>query len=179
MIPGIKKCHILDRKGEDGATEYLLQLEGINFKDIFESAKDLDLNRIYTNDIGGYLRLYGIEACRASIVKEINNVFDAYHIAVDRRHLGLIADYITYQGTYRSFNRVGMEAASSPFLKISFETSMNYLINACITKQSDFGKNSSASIVLGQVKIIFYFLFFIFIFDFNCYYDNFYLHPSF
>ena len=160
MVPGIKKCHILDRKGENNATEYLLQLEGVNFKDIYESAKDLDLNRIYTNDIGSYLRLYGIEACRASIVKEINNVFDAYHIAVDRRHLGLIADYITYQGTYRSFNRVGMETASSPFLKISFETSMNYLINACITKESDFGKNSSASIVLGQVKDFFFYLIF-------------------
>ena len=65
--------------------------------------------------------------------------------------MGLIADYITYQGNYRSFNRVGMETASSPFLKISFETSMNYLINSCITKESDFGKNSSASVVLGQV----------------------------
>ena len=50
-----------------------------------------------------------IEACRASIVKEINAVFDSYSISVDKRHLGLIADYITYQGVYRSFNRVGME----------------------------------------------------------------------
>jgi DNA-directed RNA polymerase I subunit RPA1 len=162
-VQGIKKCHILDNK-KGNVTEYLLQLEGINFKDIYMSAKDLDLNRIYTNDIGSFLRLYGIEACRASIVKEINNVFDAYHISVDRRHLGLIADYITYQGTYRSFNRVGMETASSPFLKISFETSMNYLINSCMTKESDFGKNSSASIVLGQVnKFRFFFFFFLFI----------------
>lgn len=150
MVPGIKKCHILDNK-KGNNIEYILQFEGINFKDIYKYTEYLDLDRIYTNDIGSYLRIYGIEACRASIVKEINNVFDAYHISVDKRHLGLIADYITYQGNYRSFNRVGMETASSPFLKISFETSMNYLINSCITKESDFGKNSSASVVLGQV----------------------------
>lgn len=158
MVPGIKKCHILDNKLSNGIVEYILQLEGINFKDIYECTKDLDLNRIYTNDIGSYLRLYGIEACRASICKEINNVFSVYHISVDNRHLGLIADYITYQGNYRSFNRVGMETSSSPFLKISFETSMNYLINSCLTKESDFGKNSSASIVLGQVRKHFIFL---------------------
>lgn len=43
------------------------------------------------------------------IVREINNVFQSYSIAVDNRHLGLVADYMTYQGYYRSFNRVGME----------------------------------------------------------------------
>jgi DNA-directed RNA polymerase I subunit RPA1 len=56
-----------------------------------------------------YIFLIKIEACRAAIVKEINNVFQSYHISVDKRHLGLVADYITYQGTYRSFNRIGME----------------------------------------------------------------------
>lgn len=43
------------------------------------------------------------------IVKEINNVFHSYSISVDTRHLGLVADYMTYQGYYRSFNRAGME----------------------------------------------------------------------
>ena len=44
---------------------------------------------------------------------------------------------------------MGMELVSSPFLKVSFETSMNYLTHSCFTKESDFGQSSSARIVLG------------------------------
>jgi DNA-directed RNA polymerase I subunit RPA1 len=95
------------------------------------------------------MRIYGIEACRQSIVKEISTVFGHYNISVDYRHLSLIADYMTFQGNYRSFNRIGMELASSPLLKVSFETSMIYLMNSCITKESDFGDSSSSRIVLG------------------------------
>lgn len=61
---------------------------------------------------------------------------------------------MTFQGEYRSFNRMGMELVSSPFLKMSFETSMNYLIQSCFTKESDFGESSSAKIVLGQTPKI-------------------------
>jgi DNA-directed RNA polymerase I subunit RPA1 len=107
-VQGVKNCRVLE-KSENGKVVYNLQLEGINFYEIMKHSEELNTNKIYTNDIGSYLRIYGIEACRASIVKEINNVFESYHISVDKRHLGIIADYITYQGTYRSFNRMGME----------------------------------------------------------------------
>jgi DNA-directed RNA polymerase I subunit RPA1 len=107
-INGVKNCRILEKTVNDNIV-YNLQLEGINFYEVMKYSDYLDTKKIYTNDIGSFLRIYGIEACRASIVKEINNVFGSYHISVDNRHLGLIADYITYQGTYRSFNRVGME----------------------------------------------------------------------
>ena len=58
---------------------------------------------------------------------------------------------MTFQGEYRSFNRMGMELVSSPFLKVSFETSMNYLTHSCFTKESDFGQSSSARIVLDSL----------------------------
>jgi len=41
-------------------------------------------------------------------VKETNMVFKAYNITVNTRHLGLIADYMTHQGDYKSFNRKGL-----------------------------------------------------------------------
>ncbi len=40
---------------------------------------------------------YGVEAARACIVREISSVFKVYGISVDKRHLGLIADYMTFQ----------------------------------------------------------------------------------
>ena len=39
----------------------------------------------------------GVEAGRAAISTEVNNVFSMYGISVDKRHLGLIADYMVKQ----------------------------------------------------------------------------------
>lgn len=52
---------------------------------------------MYSNDINATLHTYGVEMARASIIKEMRAVFDAYSIAVDGRHLELIADYMASQ----------------------------------------------------------------------------------
>lgn len=149
-VKNIKRCHILNKNNKKNEQEYYLQLEGFNFEAVKKYADEIDINRIGTNDIGGILSIYGIEACRSAIVKEIVNVFDAYSINVDKRHLGLIADYITYQGKYRSFSRKGISYSSSPLLKMTYETTMEFLIDACRNKTYDKCINPSARIVLGK-----------------------------
>lgn len=54
----------------------------------------VDLDAIESNDVYAILTTYGVEAARASIIKEISGVFGAYAIAVDYRHLTVIADYM-------------------------------------------------------------------------------------
>lgn len=76
-------------------------------------------------------------------------MFDAYGISVDYRHLSLIGDFITYNGDYRAFNRIGMEESSSPFLKMSYETTMKYLIASSTTKDTDWVTSPSSALVLG------------------------------
>jgi len=95
------------------------------------------------------MKKYGVEAGRGNIVKEIRTVFGMYGIEVNYRHLSLVADFITFNGEYRACNRIGMEEASSPFLKMSFETTMKYLIGSCLTKDTDDLSAPSSSIVLG------------------------------
>ena len=93
---------------------------------------------------------YGIEACRANIVKEIRSVFAVYGIDVNYRHLSLIGDFVTYNGDYRAFNRIGMEESSSPFLKMSFETTMKYLVASALVQDTDWMTSPSSAIVVGQ-----------------------------
>lgn len=38
--------------------------------------------------------LYGVEAGRMAIIKEIEAVFAVYNIEIDHRHLSLLADYM-------------------------------------------------------------------------------------
>ena len=149
-MKNIKKCYLLDKKGKSGEKEYSIQLEGFNFEEISKYSDLIDINHISTNDIGGVLSIYGIEACRSAIVKEIVNVFDVYSIKVNKRHLGLIADYITFQGKYRSFSRVGISYSSSPLLKMTYETTLQFLMEACETKAIDKGNTPSSRIMLGR-----------------------------
>lgn len=73
-----------------------------------------------------------MEAARASIVAEITGVFGAYGIAVDPRHLGLVADHMTFDGGYRPLNRAGMADFSSPCLQVLFVSL--FLAAGCISQ---------------------------------------------
>ncbi|PVV00927.1 hypothetical protein BB560_004674 [Smittium megazygosporum] len=110
----------------------------------------VDIEKLYTNDIYAILQTYGVEAARAAIQREISNVFGVYHIEVDKRHLGLLADYMTFEGTYKPFNRVGIDSNVSPLAKMSFETTTNFLRDASVHGDFDTLDGPSARIVVGR-----------------------------
>jgi len=62
----------------------------------------------------------------------MKQVFNAYGINVDYRHLSLIADYMTFEGTYKPFNRLGIKSNASPLQKMSFETCLQFFKDACL-----------------------------------------------
>jgi DNA-directed RNA polymerase I subunit RPA1 len=66
-----------------------------------------------------------------------------------RRHLGLIADYMTFLGGFRPFSRLGMMSSASPFQQITFETSMRFITDAAIAGQYDNLAAPSSRLVLG------------------------------
>ena len=72
------------------------------------------------NDVRRVLERYGVEAARQAIVNNISGVFSVYGIGVDKRHLGLIADYMTFGGGYTALNRIGIASNPSPLLKVIF-----------------------------------------------------------
>jgi DNA-directed RNA polymerase I subunit RPA1 len=93
----------------------------------------------------------GVEAARAAIKKEIASVFGVYGIGVDGRHLSLISDYMTFEGGYKPFNRMGIYSNTSPFQQMSFETTAKFLTNSTLIRDEDDGSSPSARIVLGKV----------------------------
>jgi DNA-directed RNA polymerase I subunit RPA1 len=153
-VQGIDKCVLIapdpDKEGADKKEPYII-VQGLNFDEFYKYSDIVDVNRMYTNDIYKMGKKYGVEAGRANLVSEIRSVFKMYGIEVNYRHLSLIGDFMTFNGEYRAFNRIGMEESSSPFLKMSFETTMKYLVNSCLTKDSDDMSTPSSALVLGQV----------------------------
>ncbi|WFD27804.1 DNA-directed RNA polymerase [Malassezia nana] len=134
-----------------GETEVALTAEGINLPGMWDFGYGVvDLNRIYTNDIGALLHNYGVEAARSAIVSELKGIFDTYGIGVSMRHLYLIADYQTALGDFRPFSRGGLADAPSPLLKASFEMTMAFLSGAALFQESDDLSSPSSNIVVGR-----------------------------
>jgi DNA-directed RNA polymerase I subunit RPA1 len=73
-----------------------------------------------------------------------------YAIKVDLRHLTLIADYMTFGGGYRPFNRIGLDSNVSPFLKMSFEQTCVFLTKATLEGDIDRLETPSARLVMGK-----------------------------
>ncbi|RHY34590.1 hypothetical protein DYB32_000813 [Aphanomyces invadans] len=149
--PGISRCYqVKQRLGRSDVEEQCIQTAGLNFQAIWELDDVLDVNRLATNDIYQVLRHYGVEAARASISKQIQDVFGVYGISVDPRHLNLLADYMTHHGDYMPLNRSGMVHKGSSFQQITFETSMKFLTAAATANLGDSMDGPSARLVLGQ-----------------------------
>mgnify|MGYP001762306731 FL=1 len=134
-----------------GESSVSLTVEGINFPGLWEFGFGVvDLDAMYTNDIGALLACYGVEAARAAIVTELKGIFDTYGIGVSMRHLFLIADYQTAFGDFRPFSRGGLADAPSPLLKASFEMTMAFLSGAALFQESDDLSSPSSNIVVGR-----------------------------
>ena len=82
--------------------------------------------------------------------QEIESVFAAYGIQVDPHHLSLIADYMTFEGVYKPFNRRALESNPSPLQKMSFESTMNVVLSSVINHNTDRLESPSSQIVVGK-----------------------------
>ncbi|XP_076181654.1 RNA polymerase I subunit RpI1 [Ptiloglossa arizonensis] len=145
-VPHIKRAFTFQNK--DGKT--ILKTDGINIIEMFKCDKLLDLNKLYSNDIYGISQTYGIEAANRVIVKEVKDVFKMYGITVDSRHLLLIADYMTFDGSFQPLSRKGMEDSASPLQQMSFESSLNFLKTATLQGKRDNLVSPSSRLMLGQ-----------------------------
>ncbi|OAA68905.1 DNA-directed RNA polymerase I subunit RPA1 [Cordyceps fumosorosea ARSEF 2679] len=141
-IRGIGSCTFIE--GE-------IQASGVNLRAMQTFSEYIDPDRIRTNDVAAVLDMYGVEACRASIVRELDGVFGGHGISVDNRHLNLIADYMTRNGAFTAFSRMGLKGNVSPFTKMSFETTLAFLKDAVLDGDWDDLTTPSGRLVLGRL----------------------------
>lgn len=128
--------------------------EGSNLQGMWTLADELvDLDRLASNDVYAILTTYGVEAARRAIIDEVSAVFGVYGIGVNYRHLTIIADYMTHSGGYRAFNRTDISNKSSPLLKASFETTVQFLSDAVLHGDFDDLTSPAAKIIMGQPSL--------------------------
>ena len=151
VTKGIKACYVV-QDDKDGS--WRVQTDGINFAAALAQGDVIDASRIGSNDVYAVLQQYGVEAARATLLAEVRAVFGAYGIAVDARHLSLIADAMTHGGSYRPCSRAGLDSCPSPLLKMSFETATAVLTDAPLRGATDTLESPSSRLVLGRVVAV-------------------------
>nr|XP_003222392.1 PREDICTED: DNA-directed RNA polymerase I subunit RPA1 [Anolis carolinensis] len=148
---GITRCLLNETSNKNGEVVLTLQTEGINLPELFRYADIIDVNKLYCNDIHAVASTYGIEAALKVLEKEIKDVFAAYGIVVDPRHLSLVSDYMCFEGIYKPLNRHGIQSSSSPLQQMTFETSYKFLKEATMLGSHDELQSPSACLVVGKV----------------------------
>lgn len=145
------KAEIVDPKTGEKTKVAAVHTQGTNLRAMQQYGDYINPNQISTNDVAAVLEMYGVEACRNTIVQELRGVFGSHGISVDYRHLNLIGDYMTRNGGFTPFNRMGLRGNVSPFTKMSFETTLAFLTDAILEGDWDDLSTPSGRLVLGRL----------------------------
>ncbi|WEW60224.1 DNA-directed RNA polymerase III subunit C1 (rpo31) [Emydomyces testavorans] len=102
-----------------------------------------------TNNIMETREVLGIEAARSTIVDEISEVMK--EMAIDPRHMQLLADVMTYKGEVLGITRFGLAKMRDSVLQLaSFEKTADHLFEAGGAGRTDLVEGVSECIILGK-----------------------------
>ena len=155
IVSGISTVNrIVINKQDKDDKKYMLAVEGTGLLDIMKT-DGIDFKKCKSNNISEILNTLGIEAARKSIIYELNYTFEGHSIHVDKRHLGLISDLMTFKGTVYGFQRFGMiKMKDSVFLNSSFERTNDILFDAAIYGNVECLRGVSEAIIVGKTSPI-------------------------
>jgi DNA-directed RNA polymerase beta' subunit len=131
-------------------TQHLIITSGVNMVGL-RYLNGIDLNRTVTNDIRQIYEIFGIEAARAVLVKEIKFVFATSGNDFNFQHLSILVDIMTHNGFLVSIDRHGMtKIDTDPLSRASFEKTVDQLFNAAVFGEVDQMRSVSARIMAGM-----------------------------
>ncbi|MDP2438880.1 MAG: hypothetical protein Q8P67_24305, partial [archaeon] len=129
--------------------QFTLLIEGSNLLAVM-GTPGVDALETTSNNIMEVYATLGIEAARATIVREIQYTMSSHGIACDLRHLILLAETMTSKGRVFGITRHGVAKMKSSILMLaSFETPTAHLFDAAVHGRSDSVVGVSESIILG------------------------------
>jgi DNA-directed RNA polymerase II subunit RPB1 len=156
-VKGIKKVSLdktqiveysLDERKFNNYTEWSLNTDGTNMKDIFKN-KNIKFEKTRSNDIREIYETLGVEAARKALALELETVIGEDQM--NYRHLSLLVDTMTSRGQLMSIDRHGINRSDvGPLAKCSFEETTDMLVNASIFSEYDHLNGVSANVMLGH-----------------------------
>ena len=144
-VKDIAQVLVVKREGN-----YVILTAGSNLAEILK-VKGVDEKKTTTNNIAEIEEVLGIEAAREAIMYEIQKVLNSQGLDIDKRHLMMISDAMTYAGTVKGITRMGIISEKNSVLaRASFETPVKHFINATKTGTKDKLASVIENIILNQ-----------------------------
>jgi DNA-directed RNA polymerase subunit A" len=144
-IKGVKQILIVKRE-----SNFVIITLGTNMKEVI-TLKEVNPEKTISNDLYEVAEVFGIEAGRQLIMKEIKNVIQTQGLDIDVRHLKLISDAMTNTGEIKGVTRMGIISQKSSILaKASFETPVKQFVNTTIKGTTDKLTSVIENIILNQ-----------------------------
>ncbi|WFN37746.1 DNA-directed RNA polymerase subunit A'' [Methanomicrobium antiquum] len=148
IVQGIDDIERVVVRKENG--EYILYTEGSNLKGVFE-VDGVDTTRTRTNNIAEISEVLGIEAGRNAIIDEALSTLREQGIAVDVRHIMLVADMMCIEGEVKQIGRHGIAGEKESVLsRASFEVTVNHLLDAAVANETDILEGVTENVIVGQ-----------------------------
>jgi len=145
-IDGIKRIIIRNEPNEG----YVIYSEGSNLEKVLQ-IDGVDPYRTTTNDIQAVGRTLGIEAARNMIIQEAYNTLSEQGLIVDLRHIMLVSDVMTADGTIRAIGRHGVSKEKESVLsRAAFEITVSHLLQAARRGETDKLGGVAENIIVGQ-----------------------------
>lgn len=148
LIKGIEAIPrvVIQKEG----SEYVLYTEGTALHEVFD-IEGVDPARTISNHPGEMCEVFGIEAARNSIVKEIMETLREQGLNVDVKHIMLAADMMTCDGEVKQIGRHGLSGEKASILaRAAFEVTVNHLIDAGIRGDIDELSGVTENVIVGQ-----------------------------
>jgi len=129
--------------------EWHLATNGVNLLDVLMN-ENVDPTRTLSNDINEVAEIFGIEATRSIIIREL---MSTPQYDVNYRHISLLGDIMTHRGVIMPIERHGINrsAERGPIAKATFEESTEILVKASTFAEKDKMGGVSANIMFGQL----------------------------
>jgi len=131
--------------------QFAIDTDGIDLNHI-KHITSMNHTTIECNDIFAVRQIYGVEAARATILKEMHQVLNAYGIYVNMRHLMTIVDWMTFEGNITALTRHGVKRrmkSSAPLKRATFEQPVEIFHTAAVKGIRDNLDGISEQLLVG------------------------------
>ncbi|KDD72848.1 domain 5 of RNA polymerase Rpb1 [Helicosporidium sp. ATCC 50920] len=140
---------VVRKEKDDGREVFSLVVEGTNLRAVL-ATPGVDGARTTSNHVAEVALYVGIEAARATVMKEIAYTMGQHGMAVDPRHIMLMADAMTHRGEVLGITRFGIAKMKDSVLMLaSFEKTTDHLFDAALRGRVDDVTGVSESIIMG------------------------------
>lgn len=122
---------------------------GSNLEDVLENTY-IDKYRTQTDSIKEFEDMYGVEATREKIIREIRKTMNSADVV--RAHTSVFADEMVYAGVSTSIQKTGLQIRemSNVTLRLSFQSPIQVIENAAVNGLVDQISGTSGPLVVGQ-----------------------------